>query len=104
MEKIHSTKSKDIICNVITGVENLFCAEFPKRDAYIHLYSGQIDELVAEASEELRELQKAVANYLAAPNMARPEYEKTLEELVASYEPTDSEQGLVPIPDGYAEQ
>jgi hypothetical protein len=55
-----------------------------------------------ELWNEHQELKRAVARFLSAPKEARDESE--LWELAGDYEPTEIEQGLIPIPEGYAEQ
>lgn len=51
--------------------------------------------------EEHNELKRAVVRYLNTPTYMRDEDE--LWELAGDYEPTEAEQGLIPIPEGYAE-
>lgn len=46
-------------------------------------------------------LKRAVFRYLGTPANMREEDE--LWELAGDYEPTEEEQGLIPIPEGYAE-
>ena len=45
MNDTPSDKAQHIISECISGVENFFCAEFPKRDGFIHSYGAQIDAL-----------------------------------------------------------
>jgi hypothetical protein len=49
-----------------------------------------------------RALQRAVVRYLLTPASLRDDAE--LWELVEDYEPSEVEQGLIPIPGKYAEQ
>lgn len=51
---------------------------------------------------EHTEFKRCVLRYLSTPAGWRDESD--LWEWVADYEPTEEEQGLIPIPDGYAEQ
>ena len=51
-----SETARRIIENVICGVENLFCKEFPKRDGYIHAYADQIDALINAEREACAKL------------------------------------------------
>lgn len=53
--------------------------------------------------QEHQELMRAVVRYLSAPPEVRKIDEDDLWYLVSDYEPTESEQGLIPIPEGYAE-
>ena len=51
--------------------------------------------------DEHQALKRAVVRYLGTPSHMREEDE--LWELAGDYEPTEEEQGLIPIPEGYAE-
>lgn len=54
--------------------------------------------------DEHEELKRAAFRFLMSTYQpAIDEYRKELWELVRDYEPTEAEQGLIPIPDGYAE-
>ena len=52
-------------------------------------------------AQELNDLKRAVVRYLSIPDGYRDDAD--LRELVEDYEPTEEEQGLIPIPKGYAE-
>jgi hypothetical protein len=64
----------------------------PTPQAYNRLYA------------EHRALRRAVAKFLAAPEWDRKNYEAELWDLAGDYEPSEIEQGLIPIPEKYAEQ
>lgn len=57
----------------------------------------------AEIVEEYNTLRREVTIYLDAPAWLRKKLEEPLREL-ADYEPSEAEQGLIPIPEGYNEQ
>jgi hypothetical protein len=59
------------------------------------------DRLYAEYNELLR---AAFRFCMATDPQAISEAREDLWDLCGNYEPTESEQGLIPIPDGYAEQ
>ena len=58
-----------------------------------------------ELLEEYQELKRAAFKYLNAHyDPARRAAREELWELAGDYEPTEEEQGLIPIPAAYAEQ
>lgn len=59
---------------------------------------------MTETQTEYRELVRAVYRYVNLPSWARTDAERAdLADLVADYEPSETDQGLIPIPKGYAE-
>ena len=56
----------------------------------------------AELWDEYQELKRVAFNYLTSTSQMDGDRE-ALWDLVGDYEPTEAEQGLIPIPDGYAE-
>lgn len=59
-------------------------------------------DTAATALKELFDIQDAIYRYLATPKSLRDDAD--LEEHIDSFEPSEAQQGLIPIPNGYTEQ